>query len=106
VQKGPGANATVTVCHTGTRDLTEHTQRADILVAAIGRAKAITGPMIKPGATVIDVGINRTDDGLVGDVDYEAAVEIASAITPVPGGVGPMTIAMLLKNTVSLARRS
>jgi methylenetetrahydrofolate dehydrogenase (NADP+) / methenyltetrahydrofolate cyclohydrolase len=106
VQKGPGANATVTVCHTGTRDLTEHTQRADILVAAIGRAKSITGPMIKPGATVIDVGINRTDDGLVGDVDYEAAVEIASAITPVPGGVGPMTIAMLLKNTVSLARRS
>jgi methylenetetrahydrofolate dehydrogenase (NADP+) / methenyltetrahydrofolate cyclohydrolase len=106
VQKGPGANATVTVCHTGTRDLTEHTRRADILVAAIGRAKAITGPMIKPGATVIDVGINRTDEGLVGDVDYEAAADIASAITPVPGGVGPMTIAMLLKNTVSLARRA
>jgi len=106
VQKGPGANATVTVCHTGTRDLEAHTQRADILVAAIGRAKAITGPMIKPGATVIDVGINRTDDGLVGDVDFEAAAEIASGITPVPGGVGPMTIAMLLKNTVALAGRA
>ncbi len=106
VQKGPGANATVTVCHTGTRDLEMHTRRADILVAAIGRAKAITGPMIKPGSAVIDVGINRTDDGLVGDVDFEAASEIASAITPVPGGVGPMTIAMLLRNTVKLARRT
>lgn len=104
MQKGPGANATVTVCHTGTRDLEEHTKSADILVAAIGRAKAITGPMIRPGAVVIDVGINRTDDGLVGDVDYEAAVDIASAITPVPGGVGPMTIAMLLSNTVGLAK--
>jgi methylenetetrahydrofolate dehydrogenase (NADP+) / methenyltetrahydrofolate cyclohydrolase len=106
MQKGPGANATVTVCHTGTRDLAEHTRKADILVAAIGRAHAITGPMIKPGATVIDVGINRTEDGLVGDVDFEAAKEVASAITPVPGGVGPMTIAMLLKNTVALARRT
>ena len=106
MQKGPGANATVTICHTGTKDLEVHTKRADILVAAIGRAKAITGPMIRPGAVVIDVGINRTDDGLVGDVDYEAAVEIASAITPVPGGVGPMTIAMLLQNTVALARRA
>jgi methylenetetrahydrofolate dehydrogenase (NADP+)/methenyltetrahydrofolate cyclohydrolase len=106
MQKGPGANATVTVCHTGTRDLTEHTRKADILVAAIGRPHAITGPMVKPGATVIDVGINRTDDGLVGDVDFDAAKEVAAAITPVPGGVGPMTIAMLLKNTVALARRS
>ena len=106
VQKGPGANSTVTVCHTATRDLEEHTKRADILVAAIGRAKAITGPMIRPGATVIDVGINRTDDGLVGDVDFEAAAEIASAITPVPGGVGPMTIAMLLGNTLKLTRRA
>lgn len=106
MQKGPGANATVTVCHTGTRDLADHTRRADILVAAIGRAHAITAPMIKPGATVIDVGINRTDDGLVGDVDFEAAVEIAGKITPVPGGVGPMTIALLLKNTVALARRT
>lgn len=103
VQKGPGANSTVTVCHTGTKDLIEHTRRADILVAAVGRAHSITGPMIKPGATVIDVGINRTDSGLVGDVDYEAALEVAGAITPVPGGVGPMTIAMLLKNTVRLA---
>ena len=106
VQKGPGANATVTVCHTGTRDLEEHTRRADILVAAIGRAKAITAPMIKEGAAVIDVGINRTDDGLVGDVDFEAAREVAGAITPVPGGVGPMTIAMLLSNTVTLAKRA
>ena len=106
MQKGPGANATVTICHTGTRDLTEHTRKADILVAAIGRAHAITGPMIKPGATVIDVGINRTEDGLVGDVDFEAAKEVASGITPVPGGVGPMTIAMLLRNTVALARRT
>jgi methylenetetrahydrofolate dehydrogenase (NADP+)/methenyltetrahydrofolate cyclohydrolase len=105
VQKGAGANATVTVCHTGTRDLASHTTRADILVAAIGRAHAITGPMIKPGATVIDVGINRTDDGLVGDVDFEAAKEVAGAITPVPGGVGPMTIAMLLSNVVTLAKR-
>jgi len=106
MQKGSGANATVTVCHTGTKDLEAHTLRADILVAAIGRAHAITGPMIKPGAVVIDVGINRTDDGLVGDVDFEAAREVASAITPVPGGVGPMTIAMLLRNTLELARRA
>ena len=106
VQKGPGANSTVTVCHTGTRDLEEHTRRADILVAAIGRAKAITAPMIKEGAAVIDVGINRTEAGLVGDVDYEAAREVAGAITPVPGGVGPMTIAMLLSNTVTLAKRA
>jgi methylenetetrahydrofolate dehydrogenase (NADP+)/methenyltetrahydrofolate cyclohydrolase len=104
VQKGPGANSTVTVCHTGTQDLEAHTRRADILVAAIGRAHAITAPMVKPGAVVIDVGINRTEDGLVGDVDFEAIKEIASAITPVPGGVGPMTIAMLLKNTITLAR--
>ncbi len=106
VQKAAGANATVTLCHTGTKDLAAHTSRADILVAAIGRAKAITGPMIAPGATVIDVGINRTEDGLVGDVDFEAAVEVAGAVTPVPGGVGPMTIAMLLSNTVKLAERA
>ncbi len=104
IQKAPGANATVTVCHTGTRDLMEHTRQADILVAAIGRAKAITGPMVRPGAAVIDVGINRTEDGLVGDVDFDAVKEVAGAITPVPGGVGPMTIAMLLSNTVALAR--
>ncbi|MDQ3914293.1 MAG: bifunctional 5,10-methylene-tetrahydrofolate dehydrogenase/5,10-methylene-tetrahydrofolate cyclohydrolase [Actinomycetota bacterium] len=106
VQKAAGANATVTLCHTGTKDLAAHTSRADILVAAIGRAKAITGPMIAPGATVVDVGINRTENGLVGDVDFEAASEIAGAITPVPGGVGPMTIAMLLSNTVKLAERA
>ena len=104
VQKTAGANATVTVCHTATKDLAEHTRRADILVAALGRAHAITAPMIKPGAVVIDVGINRTEAGLVGDVDFEAAKEVASAITPVPGGVGPMTIAMLLKNVCALAR--
>jgi methylenetetrahydrofolate dehydrogenase (NADP+)/methenyltetrahydrofolate cyclohydrolase len=104
MQKRSGANATVTVCHTGTRDLVAHTRGADVLVAAIGRAKAITAPMIRPSATVIDVGVNRTEDGLVGDVDFEAAREVASAITPVPGGVGPMTIAMLLTNVVALAR--
>jgi methylenetetrahydrofolate dehydrogenase (NADP+)/methenyltetrahydrofolate cyclohydrolase len=103
MQKGPGANATVTVCHTGTQDLPAHTLRADILVAAIGRAKAITAPMVAAGAVVVDVGINRTEAGLVGDVDFDAVSEIASAITPVPGGVGPMTIASLLSNTVTLA---
>jgi methylenetetrahydrofolate dehydrogenase (NADP+)/methenyltetrahydrofolate cyclohydrolase len=106
MQKGPAANATVTVCHTGTADLEGHTRRADILVAAVGRAHAITGEMVGPGATVIDVGINRTEDGLVGDVDFDAVAEVASAITPVPGGVGPMTIAMLLDNVVSLAARA
>jgi methylenetetrahydrofolate dehydrogenase (NADP+) / methenyltetrahydrofolate cyclohydrolase len=106
MQKGPGANATVTVCHTGTKDLAAHTSRADILVAAIGRPKAITAQMVAPGATVIDVGINRTEDGLTGDVDFEAVREVAGAITPVPGGVGPMTIAMLLRNVVALARRA
>ena len=105
IQKAAGANATVTVCHTGTRDLEAHTQRADIVIAAIGRAKALTAPMVKDGVVVIDVGINRTDEGLVGDVDFEAIKEKASWITPVPGGVGPMTIAMLLSNTVTLAKR-
>jgi methylenetetrahydrofolate dehydrogenase (NADP+)/methenyltetrahydrofolate cyclohydrolase len=81
-------------------------RRADIVVAAVGRPKMVTGEWLKPGATVIDVGINRTDDGIVGDVDYESAAEVAGAITPVPGGVGPMTIAMLIRNTfVSAARR-
>jgi methylenetetrahydrofolate dehydrogenase (NADP+) / methenyltetrahydrofolate cyclohydrolase len=106
VQKAPGANATVTVCHTQTQNLEEHTLGADILVAAIGKAHAISGPMVREGATVIDVGVNRTENGLVGDVDFEAARERASAITPVPGGVGPMTIAMLLRNVVALAERT
>jgi methylenetetrahydrofolate dehydrogenase (NADP+) / methenyltetrahydrofolate cyclohydrolase len=103
MQKRPGCNSTVTVCHTATKDLAAHTRRADILIAAIGRSKAITAPMVAPGAVVIDVGMNRTDSGLSGDVDFEAVKEVASAITPVPGGVGPMTIAMLLKNVVALA---
>jgi methylenetetrahydrofolate dehydrogenase (NADP+) / methenyltetrahydrofolate cyclohydrolase len=106
VQKAPVANATVTVCHTGTKDIAMHTRKADILVAAMGRAKAITAPMVAPGAVVVDVGMNRTESGLCGDVDFDAVAEVASAITPVPGGVGPMTIAMLLSNTVRLAQRS
>ena len=106
VQKAPVANATVTVCHTATKDIAAHTKRADILVAAMGRAKAITAPMVGPGAVVIDVGMNRTESGLSGDVDFDAVSEVAGALTPVPGGVGPMTIAMLLQNTVGLARRS
>jgi methylenetetrahydrofolate dehydrogenase (NADP+) / methenyltetrahydrofolate cyclohydrolase len=97
-------SATVTITHSRTRDLAEVTRRADILVAAIGRPQMITGDMIKPGATVIDVGVNRTEAGLVGDVDYASASEVAGAITPVPGGVGPMTIAMLLSNTLEAAR--
>jgi len=97
-------SATVTITHSRTRDLAEVTRRADILVAAIGRPQMITGDMIKPGATVIDVGVNRTEAGLVGDVDYASASEVAGAITPVPGGVGPMTIAMLLANTLEAAR--
>ncbi len=99
-----GANATVTICHSRTRDLGEVCRRAEILVAAAGQPGLVTGDMVRPGATVIDVGTNRTDDGLVGDVDFEAAKEVAGAITPVPGGVGPMTIAMLLANTVQAAR--
>ncbi len=99
-----GANATVTVCHSRTKDLGEVCRRAEILVAAAGQPRLIGGDMVRPGATVIDVGTNRTDGGLVGDVDFDAAVEVAAAITPVPGGVGPMTIAMLLANTVSAAR--
>jgi methylenetetrahydrofolate dehydrogenase (NADP+)/methenyltetrahydrofolate cyclohydrolase len=99
-----GANATVTVCHSRTHDLGEVCRRAEILVAAAGRPRLVTADMIRPSATVIDVGTNRTDEGLVGDVDFEAAKEVAGAITPVPGGVGPMTIAMLLHNTVVAAR--
>ncbi|HWE08838.1 MAG TPA: bifunctional methylenetetrahydrofolate dehydrogenase/methenyltetrahydrofolate cyclohydrolase FolD [Solirubrobacteraceae bacterium] len=97
-------NATVTTCHSRTRDLPGVCRRADILIAAVGRPGMIRGDWIKPGATVIDVGINRTESGLVGDVDFAAAAEIAGRITPVPGGVGPMTIAMLLGNTLAAAR--
>jgi methylenetetrahydrofolate dehydrogenase (NADP+) / methenyltetrahydrofolate cyclohydrolase len=97
-------NATVTMCHSRTRDLPAVCRRGDILVAAVGRPRLITGDMVKPGATVIDVGTTRTDQGLVGDVDFEAAAERARAITPVPGGVGPMTVAMLLRNTLLAAR--
>lgn len=102
---GPDAcNATVTVCHSRTRDLGAICRQADILIAAIGKPKFIKGEMVKPGAAVIDVGINRTPEGVVGDVDFAAAREIAGAITPVPRGVGPMTIAMLLSNTLAAAR--
>ncbi|HUG93428.1 MAG TPA: tetrahydrofolate dehydrogenase/cyclohydrolase catalytic domain-containing protein [Planctomycetaceae bacterium] len=104
VQKAPGADATVTVCHSRTRDLAAIARTADILVAAIGRPRFVTADMVKPGAAVIDVGINRVDGQLVGDVDFEPVAAVASAITPVPGGVGPMTIAMLLSNTLTAAR--
>ena len=96
-------NGTVTICHSRTKNLAEVCRRADILVAAVGRANFITADMVKEGAVVIDVGMNRVDGKLCGDVDYEAVKEVASAITPVPGGVGPMTIAMLMKNTVRAA---
>ena len=102
--KADGANATVTLCHTGTTNLEEHTREADIVVVATGKPAAVTGAMIKPGATVIDVGINRVEGKLVGDVDFESVSEVAGSITPVPGGVGPMTIAMLLSNTVRAAQ--
>ena len=97
-------NATVTICHSRTRNLAEVTRRADILVAAVGRPRMITGDMIKPGAVVIDVGINRVDGKLVGDVDFESAQEVAGWITPVPGGVGPMTITGLMRNTIAATR--
>jgi methylenetetrahydrofolate dehydrogenase (NADP+) / methenyltetrahydrofolate cyclohydrolase len=110
MQDAPGGNATVTVCHSRTVDLASHTRRADILVAAIGKPEMITGDMIKPGAVVIDVGINRVNDSsvakgyrIVGDVHFASARAVASLITPVPGGVGPMTIAMLMQNTVRAA---
>jgi len=104
MQRGRGGDATVTVCHSRTRDLPAVTRSADILIVAIGKAKFLTADMVKPGAVVIDVGINRTDDGLVGDVDFESVKEVAGQITPVPGGVGPLTIAMLLHNTLAAAR--
>jgi methylenetetrahydrofolate dehydrogenase (NADP+)/methenyltetrahydrofolate cyclohydrolase len=113
VQSGKGGDCTITVCHSRTKDLAFHTKRADIVIAAIGKPEMLTGDMIRPGAVVIDVGINRVDDPgsakgyrLVGDVHFESARRVASHITPVPGGVGPMTIAMLLKNTVRAARQS
>jgi methylenetetrahydrofolate dehydrogenase (NADP+)/methenyltetrahydrofolate cyclohydrolase len=98
------AHATVTTCHSRTRDLEDRCRSADVLVAAVGSPRMVKGEWVKRGATVIDVGINRTDDGLVGDVEFESAREVAGAITPVPGGVGPMTIAMLLSNTLQAAR--
>jgi methylenetetrahydrofolate dehydrogenase (NADP+)/methenyltetrahydrofolate cyclohydrolase len=105
-QRHDRANATVTICHTKTRDIASHTSRADIVVAAAGKAEMITGEMVKPGATVIDVGTNRAPGGgLVGDVHFDSVKEVAGAITPVPGGVGPMTVAMLLVNTVTAAER-
>jgi methylenetetrahydrofolate dehydrogenase (NADP+)/methenyltetrahydrofolate cyclohydrolase len=111
IQTGKGADCTVTVCHSRTKDLAAHTRRADILIAAIGRPQMVTAEMVKPGAVVIDVGINRVDDPtakkgyrIVGDVKYDEVSQVASRITPVPGGVGPMTIAMLLANTVRAAR--
>lgn len=112
LQDGPGGNATVTVCHSRTRDLPSVTRLADILIVAMGKPRFVTADMIRPGAVVIDVGVNRVDDPgekkgyrLVGDVDFEPALGRASAITPVPGGVGPMTITMLLYNTVQAARQ-
>jgi methylenetetrahydrofolate dehydrogenase (NADP+) / methenyltetrahydrofolate cyclohydrolase len=112
IQQGPGGDATVTVCHSKTRDLPAVTRSADILIAAIGKPEFVTADMVRPGAVVIDVGINRVDDAgnprgyrLAGDVAYGPVSHIASAITPVPGGVGPMTIAMLLQNTVQAARQ-
>ena len=99
------ASATVTIAHSRTKDLADVVRRADIVVAAVGRPEMVTGDWLKPGATVIDVGINRTDGGLVGDVDFASASAVAGAITPVPGGVGPMTIAVLLRNTLIAAHR-
>jgi methylenetetrahydrofolate dehydrogenase (NADP+) / methenyltetrahydrofolate cyclohydrolase len=104
VQLMLAANATVTTCHSRTRDLPAVCRRADVLIVAIGRDRMVKGDWIKPGATVIDVGTNRSEDGLHGDVDFDEAVAVAGAITPVPGGVGPMTIACLLRNTLQAAK--
>ncbi len=104
-QKGKNANATVTICHSATQDIKSHCRRADILIAAMGVAEFVKADMVMPGATVIDVGVNRVDGKLVGDVDFAAIQKIAGKITPNPGGVGPMTIAMLMQNTVTAAQR-
>lgn len=113
MSKGAGRNATVTVCHTGTKNLADYTKTADILIVASGVPQTVTGEMIQPGAVVIDVGVNRISDAttkrgyrLVGDVDFASAAEVAGMITPVPGGVGPLTIAMLMENTLEAARRA
>lgn len=105
MQRGVGADATVTVCHSKTRDLPAITRQADILIVAIGQPQFIRAEMVKPGAVVVDVGIHRTEKGLVGDVDFAAVREVASHITPVPGGVGPLTVTMLLVNTLAAARQ-
>jgi methylenetetrahydrofolate dehydrogenase (NADP+)/methenyltetrahydrofolate cyclohydrolase len=104
VQRGPEADATVTICHSRTADLAEITRQADILIVAVGQPRFIKAEMVKPGAVVIDVGINRLPKGLAGDVDFEAVKRVAGMITPVPGGVGPLTVTMLLKNTLCAAR--
>src|SRR5580693_789495 len=104
-QKGRNANATVTICHSATRDIQSHCRRADILIAAMGVAEFVKTDMVKPGAAVIDVGVNRVDGKLVGDVDFAGVQKVAGKITPNPGGVGPMTIAMLMQNTVTAAQR-
>jgi methylenetetrahydrofolate dehydrogenase (NADP+)/methenyltetrahydrofolate cyclohydrolase len=113
LQKKAGANGTVTICHSATNDLPAITRQADVLIAAIGRAHFVTKDMVKPGAVVIDVGINRIPDAtrksgyrLVGDVDFDAVAPLCSQITPVPGGVGPMTVAILMKNTIKAHRLS
>ncbi|HVA50469.1 MAG TPA: bifunctional methylenetetrahydrofolate dehydrogenase/methenyltetrahydrofolate cyclohydrolase FolD [Pirellulales bacterium] len=104
LQRGSAADATVTVCHSRTRDLPAVTRQADILIVAIGQPRFVTADMVKPGAVVVDVGINRLPEGLAGDVDFEAVKEVAGMITPVPGGIGPLTVAMLLRNTLCAAR--
>lgn len=105
MQRNRGGDATVTVCHSRSKNLKELTRQADILIVAIGKAKFVTADMVKPGATVIDVGMNRTEEGLVGDVDFASVKEVAGAITPVPGGVGPLTVTMLLLNTLTAAKQ-
>lgn len=106
MQRGDGGDATVTVCHSRTPNLADVTRQADILIVAIGRTRFITAEMVKPGAVVVDVGMNRVDGKLLGDVDFAAVREVAGYITPVPGGVGPLTVTMLMHNTLRAARQS